>query len=153
MTGIIRSWQCKNARCNCAFESWEPNPACPKCQCVRVGWIPGGGHIAGTAAACDADLRALADCFRLTDMNSGEEGRGAKKVRLPDAPAPNSGPVHTFAPGFSAAVNPQAGATCVPTNSKVDFKVKTGTGNKFGPGALGLPGVRANTAVEATHKP
>lgn len=153
MTGIIRSWNCGNKRCAEVFDSWESNPACPACGCVRVSWHPGGGHIAGTAKSCDADLRALADCFRLTDMNSGEEGRGAKKIRLPDAPAPNSGPVHTFAPGFSAAVNPQAGATCVPTTSQVDFKVKTGTGNKFGPGALGLPGVRANTAVEAVHKP
>jgi hypothetical protein len=115
--------------------------------------VPGGGHIAGTAKSCDADLRALADCFRLTDMNSGEEGRGAKKVRLPDAPAPNSGPVHTFAPGFSASVNPQSGAMCVPTSSHVDFKAKVGVGNKLGPSPLGLPGVRSGTVIEAAHKP
>jgi len=152
MTGIIRSWQCKNTRCNCAFDSWEANPACPKCQCVRVGWIPGGGHIAGTAASCDADLRALADCFRMTDIHSSARGGYAKQGQIKH-PRAADGPVHTFAPGFSAAVNPQQGATCVPTNSKVDFKVKTGTGNKFGPGALGLPGVRAGTVIEAAHKP
>ena len=59
MSGIIRSWQCLNARCKRRFEAWEPNPACPSCKCVRVDWVPGGGHIAGTAKAADAELRAL----------------------------------------------------------------------------------------------
>jgi len=118
-----------------------------------VTWHPGGGHIAGTARSLDSDLRTLADCFKLTDMNSGEEGRGAKKVRLPDAPAPNSGPVHTFAPGFSAPVNVHNGAVCVPTTSHVDFKAKVGIGNKLAPSPLGFASVRSNTAVEATHKP
>ncbi len=153
MTGIIRSWNCENSRCREVFDSWEPNPACSKCGCVRVTWHPGGGHIAGTARSLASDLRTLADCFKLTDMNSGEEGRGAKKVRLPDAPAPNSGPVHTFAPGFSAPVNVHNGAVCVPTTSHVDFKAKVGIGNKLAPSPLGFASVRSNTAVEATHKP
>lgn len=150
---IIRSWICQNRRCGSPdFDSYEANPACPACGCVRVEWRPAGGHIGSRAKAGDAELRALADLFRMPDMNSAEEGRGAKKVRLPDAPAPTGQNVHTFKGGFSAAINPAAGAQCVPTANKVDYRVKAGTDSKLGAGALGMPGIRSNTAVEATHK-
>lgn len=115
-----------------------------------MGWIPGGGHVAGTAKAADAELRALADHFRLDNMNSASRDRGAKIIKAP-APA-SSGPVHTFKGGFSAAINPSAGAQCVPTSNKIDYKVKAEPGNRLGPGALGMPGMRSHTAVEASHK-
>lgn len=150
MSGVIRNWRCLNGRCAHTFESWEPNPECPSCHCVRVEWVPGGGHVAGTAAACDADLRALADVFRMNDMHSARRGEAAKIVKA--QPPPASGPVHTFAPGFSAPVNPQHGAVCVPTTSHVDFKAKVGIGNKLAPSKV-FPGVGSNTAVEATHRP
>ena len=149
---IIRSWICQNQRCADWFDSYEPNPSCPKCGCVRVGWRPNGGHVGGAAKGADTELRALADIFRMGDMNSAEEGRGAKKVRLPETTVPNGGNVHTFAGGFSAAVNPAAGAQCVPTANKIDYKIKAGTDNKLGAGALGMPSVRSNTAIEAAHK-
>ena len=149
---VIRTWICENARCSERFDSWEANPECPKCHCVRVSWCPAGGHIGGAAKAADADLRALADHFSLLDMNSGERGRQAKKVNLPPPPDRHSGPVHTFGPGFSAVVNPAAGAQCVPTANKVDYKIKATPGNALAPSAV-FPSVRANTAVEATHKP
>ena len=152
MTGIIRTWICGNSRCNTTFDSWEPNPSCPTCKCVRVSWCPAGGHIGNGARGADKELRALADVFRMSDMNSTDRGTGAKKVNLPSAPAPNSGPVHTFAGGFSANINPAAGAQCVPTANKIDYKIKAEPGNRLGPGALGMPSVRANTAVEASHK-
>jgi hypothetical protein len=150
MNGVIRSWICGNTRCESTFDSWEANPACPRCKCVRVNWLPGGGHIAGVAKAADAELRALADVFRMSDMNSASRDRGAKKV----APQPqaSSGPVHTFAPGFSAPVNPGQGAVCVPTTSHVDFKTQVGIGNKL-PASTTFPGVRSNTTIQATHKP
>lgn len=150
--GILRTWHCQNtARCGKQFDSWEPNPECPACHCVRVSWVPAGGHIRGEATkGAEAELRALADVFRMTDMNSAEEGRGAKKVRLPAA-AP-SGPVHTFAPGFSAPVAPGAGAACVPTSSQVDFKVSAGVGTALAPSKV-FPNVRNGTAVEAAHRP
>lgn len=151
--GILRTWHCQNVRCSKEFDSWESNPECPACRCARVAWMPAGGHIGKAGKAGDAELRALADIFRMTDMNSAEEGRGAKKVNLPPAPAPGAGPVHTFAGGFSAAINPALGAQCVPTSNTVDFKVKATPGNRLGPGALGVPGMRSNTAVEAAHKP
>jgi hypothetical protein len=152
MSGIIRTWICGNARCAETFDSWEPNPECPRCKCVRVSWCPGGGHIAGVSRSGDAELRALADVFRMNDMNSAEEGRGAKKVRLPEQTAPNPGNVHTFAGGFSAAINPAAGAQCVPTANKIDYKVRAEQGNRLGAGGLGMPGIRSNTAIEAAHK-
>lgn len=152
MSGIIRTWICGNARCNKTFDSWEPNPECPTCKCVRVSWCPGGGHVGGGGKDADRELRALADIFRMSDMNSAEEGRGAKKVRLPEQTAPNPANVHTFAGGFSAAVNPSLGAQCVPTANKIDYKVKAEPGNRLGPSSFGMPGIRSNTAVEATHK-
>jgi hypothetical protein len=150
--GVIRTWRCLNRSCAKSFDSWESNPSCPSCQCVRVDWQPAGGHIAGVARGADAELRALADIFKMGDMNSAEEGRGAKKVRLPDATPATPGNVHTFAGGFSAAINPAAGAQCVPTANKIDYKVQAQRDNRL-TGALGMPGIRSNTAVEAVHKP
>jgi hypothetical protein len=85
-------------------------------------------------------------------MNSASRDRGAKIIK-PQAPAvPTPGNVHTFAGGFTAAINPAAGAQCVPTANHFDMKVKATPGNRLGPGALGMPGVQSHTAVEARHK-
>jgi hypothetical protein len=149
---IIRSWICENARCGAWFDSYEPNPECPKCQCVRVSWRPNGGHIGSAAKAGDAELRALADIFKLDDMNSAERGRAAKQVRLPPVPAANPGNVHRFAGGFAAAVDPTLGAQCVPAANKIDYKVKAMPGTALSPNAA-YPSIRSNTAVEAAHKP
>ena len=90
--------------------------------------------------------------FKMNDMNSAEAGRGAKKVSLPEAPRPTGGNTHTFAGNFTAAIDPARGAQCVPTANKINYKVKAGTNTQLGGGAFGLPNVRANTVVEATHK-
>jgi hypothetical protein len=148
---IIRSWICENSRCKAWFDSYEPNPECPKCRCVRVSWRPAGGHIGGAAKGADSELRALADIFKLGDLNSAEEGRAAKKVSLPPVTAPNGGNVHTFGGNFSAAINPAQGAQCVPTTNKIDYKVKATPGSQLAPNGS-FPGIRSNTAVEAAHK-
>lgn len=147
---IIRSWICENYRCGQWFDSYESNPACPKCGCVRVSWRPAGGHIGGAAKGAEKELRALADIFKMTDMNSAQEGQAAKKVSLPAAPD-RGAPVHTFAGGFSAAVNPAAGAQCVPTSNKIDYKVKASPGSRLSPNSS-YPGIRSNTAIEGTHR-
>jgi hypothetical protein len=152
MTEAIRSWQCLNARCNAAFTAWEMNPACTKCGCVRVNWIPGGGHIGGTAKAADAELRALIDIYKLPDINSAERGRGAKKIATPPQVDQRSGPAMQFAPGFSAVAHPSQ-AVCVPSTSRVNFKTRLGTGAALGSGKLGLPSVQSGTAIEASHRP
>jgi hypothetical protein len=151
MNGILRSWACQNSRCGREFTAWEANPMCPACQCVRVSWVPAGGHVGGAAKGADSELRALADIFKLGDLNSAEEGRGAKKVSLPPVTTPTSANVHTFAGGFSAAVNPASGAQCVPTANKIDYKVKATPGNSLAPNGT-FPGIRSNTAVEAAHR-
>ena len=107
--------------------------------------------MAGAAKSGDAQLRALADIFRLDDMNSAERGRGAKKVNLPPASAQTPANVHTFAGGFSAAIDPARGAQCVPTANKIDYRIKAGTDAKLGSGALGLPSVQSNTAIEGSY--
>jgi len=149
---IIRSWICGNARCGSWFDSDEANPDCPACQCVRVSWRPNGGHIGAVAKAGDAELRALADIFRLDNMNSAERGRAAKQVKLPAATAANGNNVTTFAGGFSAAIDPCVGAQCVPTANRFDVKVKAAPGTQLAPNAA-YPSIRSNTAVEAVHKP
>lgn len=146
-SGVIRFWACMNARCGAQFESWEANPECPTCRCVRVQWIPGGGHVAGTAKAADAELRALADVFKMTDMNSGERGRAAKQV-APQA-VPHAGPSRQFAPGFSAAAPPDR-AVCVPSSSNVNFKATVGIGNKLAPSKV-FANPSTNTVFEARH--
>jgi|SRR5579863_1206361 len=151
MSGIVRSWICENSRCGSWFDSWDRNPACPACGCVRVSWRPAGGHIGSAAKAGDAELRALADVFKMNDMNSAERGRGAKKVNLPLPPAPAGSEVHTFAGGFTAAIDPRRGAQCVPTTNKIDYKVKAGADQRLAPNAA-YPNLRGNTVVEATHK-
>jgi len=158
MSGIIRSWICGNSRCAADFDSWEPNPSCPKCRCVRVNWRPNGGHIAGVAKAADADLRALADVFRMGDMHSAERGRAAKVVAPQRQVA--AGPAVNFGPGFVAPIDPNgartsenpSGAQCLPTSARLDFKARAGIGQALTPSGV-FPSVRTNTAIEAAHKP
>lgn len=148
---ILRSWICENARCNEWFDSYESNPECPKCRCVRVSWRPAGGHVGGPAKDADKELRALADVFRMNDIHSAEQGRAAKKVNLPPPASANPANVHTFSGGFSAAINPAVGAQCVPTANKIDYKVKATPGSQLAPNGS-FPAIRSNTAIEAAHK-
>jgi len=119
---VLRSWQCKNKRCRHSFDSWDGAPACPACGCVAVGWVPGGGHV-GTTKALDASLKALAKSYGMSDMGNSPSrtlGRAMPKHDMPVA----DGPVLNFAPGFAAPFHTGGRATCEPSRSKVDFKVK-----------------------------
>jgi hypothetical protein len=155
---ILRTWHCQNARCSRQFDAWESNPECPACHGVRVSWVPAGGHIKGAATKTgDAELRALADIFRMGDMNSAQEGRGAKKVSLPSAPSSNAGNVKTFSGGFAAAIDTTQpaynGAQCVPTANKIDYRVKATPGSRITPDSgFSKMNVRSNTAIEASHR-
>ena len=151
MTDIIRSWQCQNSRCAKEFTAWENYPACPGCGCVRVQWIPGGGHVAGTAKAADAELRALADVFKMSDINSAHRDERAKPKLQPQANPGRSVPNVQFAPGFTAPINPTA-AQCLPSTSTVNFKTRVGTGRAL-PTSRSVPGVHSATAIEASHRP
>lgn len=151
MTDIIRSWACQNSRCNKEFTAWESHPACPSCGNVRVQWIPGGGHVAGTAKAADAELRHLADVFKMTNINSAERDQRARP-KLPSQPNPGrDAPNMQFAPGFTAPVNPSA-AQCLPSTSNVNFKARVAQGRALS-ASRSVPGVHSATTIEARHTP
>src|SRR5215471_341346 len=72
---LSRTWQCANKRCGAQFHSYEHgNPPCPRCGCVRVGWVPGGGHVSSTKGL-DASLKALAQSYGMSDINSASPSR------------------------------------------------------------------------------
>jgi hypothetical protein len=157
VSGVIRSWQCLNARCHNAFQAWESNPACPKCRCVRVSWIPGGGHVAGTARAADAELRTLADNYGLTNLNSAQEGRGAKIVKTPPPAPQNREAAMQFAPGFAQVpyVRDRQGgvhSVCAPSMQNVNFKTRVGAEVPLGGGKMGFASPISNTRFEGTHR-
>ena len=145
--GVIRTWGCLN--CGREFDSWEPNPACPACECLRVTWVPGGGHIAGVSRSGDAEFRALADVFRLDDLKSAKRDEATK---ITSTPSPQGGTPHDFG-GFVANVNPNLGSQCVPVSNKINFKAKAEVGRSFGGGQLGLPSVQSATVIDSTHRP
>lgn len=151
MSEILRTWLCLNARCNAEFDAWEANPSCSRCGCVRVQWVPGGGHIANVSGRADAEFRTLADNFNLTDMHSAVRGEAAKKVKSQPTVDPRSAPAHQFAPGFSAVAHPSQ-AVCVPSMNKVNFKAKAGVGSAL-PHSRTVPGIHANTVIDASHRP
>ena len=148
MNGIIRTWGCLN--CGHQFDSWDRAPECPDCECARVSWVPGGGHIAGISRRGDAEFKALADVFKLDDLKSAKRGEAAKIVKAPQSPA--GGTPHDFG-GFVANINPNVGAQCVPVANKVNFKATAEVGRANGRGALGLPSVQSATQIDSTHRP
>jgi hypothetical protein len=147
MAEILRTWGCLN--CNHRFDAWEPNPECPSCGCVRVSWVPGGGHIAGVSRSADAEFRSLADTFGLSDLASG--GNGAKVLAKQPAVSPQSGPSHSFAPGFACVPDPSR-PVCVPSTAGVDARGKIVIGQALPPSKV-FPNPRGHTVVEASHRP
>jgi hypothetical protein len=147
MAEILRTWVCLN--CEHQFDAWEPNPECPDCGCVRVSWVPGGGHTLGVAPGVDAEFRKLTDTFGMTDMASG--GNGAKVRASQPAVAPNSAPLHHFAPGFACTPDPSR-PVCVPTSAQVKANHKLTIGQALSPNG-NFPSLKSNTSVEASHRP
>jgi hypothetical protein len=150
MQGVLRNWQCLNGACHQEFTAWEANPGCPGCGCVRVQWIPGGGHCAGTAKAADAELRTLAETFGLSDLHSARRGEA---VKITATSAAATGPQKSFAPGFQTPIvtdaNGHAVATCLPS-PHATAKVKAGVGRALSQ-SRSVPGAAANARVEARH--
>src|SRR5215471_7320940 len=146
MTLILRTWSCLNPRCRKIFQSWEKsNPACDKCGCVKVSWVPGGGHIGKVAKAADATLRSAADSFGLTNLNSPSASRlNRAQPKLEQPPVDDSIGVKHFAPGFSAAISRgwdgRGGATCGPSESGVNAHGRVTIGAQLASGAY--PGVQ-----------
>jgi hypothetical protein len=145
---ISRNWQCLNRRCGSEFHSYEKgNPECPKCGCVRVSWIPGGGHIGKAAPSADATLRSLATDYGMADLNSGSPSRLNRAAPKYDGAVADPGlGVKHFAPGFAAHVSPN-GATCSPSLAPVDLRGKQPIGRSFSPSGT-IPGPIVNTVFE-----
>jgi hypothetical protein len=153
MSLVSRDWRCLNGTCAHIFHSFEKaNPPCPECGCVRVDWVPGGGHILDMAPRMDARLRSISDQHGGMNLNSASPSRlnrAAPRIDVPP-PSPDLGTVH-FAPGFSAPVS-RHGPMCVPSSSPVDLRGKVQIGVARDSSAS-IPGPSANAIVEARHRP
>jgi hypothetical protein len=148
---ISRDWQCLNRRCGTTFHSYEKaNPECPACGCVRVSWVPGGGHIGKVAPAADATLRSLATDYGMANLNSGSPSRLNRAApKYEGASADTSLGVKHFAPGFASHYSPN-GATCSPSLAPVDLRGKQPIGRAFVPSST-VPGPVANTEFAGRH--
>lgn len=149
MSFVSRDWQCQNKRCHAQFHSYEPHPECPKCGCVRVSWVPGGGHISNVKGL-DASLNALAKNYGMGDINSASPSRLNRS--MPKHPMPKAdGPMWRYAPGFTAPFNMQSNPTCEPSRERVNFKVTQAAGRHVG-GATQMrtgPAITAGTPMAA----
>ncbi len=149
---ISRDWYCLNDRCGHEFHSFDPaNPPCPECGCVRVSWVPGGGHIMSMAPRVDRNLRSIADQHGMTNLNSPSPSRlnrAAPRVHVPPI-SPELGIRH-FGPGLSAPVSAH-GAICVQSSSPVDVRGKVQIGVARDRSAS-IPGPEANAIVMARTK-
>jgi hypothetical protein len=148
MSFILRTWGCHNPRCREVFTSGERAPACPRCGCIRVGWVPAQLNLGSAATkASDGDLRTLADMFGLSDLNSVSHSRQPQAKRLATAGNGKAAGVVNFQ-GFAANIDPASarsttnpsGAQCVPTVNRIDAKVKAGMDQKL-TGKLGFGSV------------
>ena len=150
---ISRDWRCLNGACGHVYHSFDKaNPPCPECGCVRVDWVPGGGHVMEMAPRMDARLRSIADQHGMTNLNSPSPSRLNRAAPRLDVPpvSPHLGTVH-FAPGFSAPVS-EHGPICVPSSSHVNLRGKVAIGVARDPSSS-IPGPSANAIVEARHRP
>jgi len=142
---LSRTWQCANKRCGAQFHSYEHgNPPCPRCGCVRVGWIPGGGHI-GSIKALDASLKSLAQSYGMSDINSASPSRLNRAMPKHDPVVADSPVVKQFAPGFVAPWNTGGRATCEPSRAKVDYKVRMESEKPLSPQLRAGPQIGAST--------
>jgi hypothetical protein len=153
MQGVLRTWVCQNARCGKQFDAWADFPSCPQCRCVRTAWLPAGGNIIGAARTADRELRALADAYGMTNMNSDLRAGERAMPALKQTPA--AAPVHPqqFAPGFVAPPYQidrygRVHGVCAPSAANVNFKIKAPVGRALTPHTEPLP----NTVFEGRSK-
>jgi len=114
---------------------------------VRVQWVPGGGHI-HTVKGLDASLKALANSYGMTDINSPSPSR-LNRAMPKHEPVTADGPVLNFAPGFAAPFNKAGRATCEPSHTGVNFKVTAATGKALTPQLAAGPRIGAGTREAA----
>lgn len=152
---LSRNWRCLNPACGKEFHSYERgNPECTFCRCVKVAWIPGGGHIGAKAPGIDKTLRALAADYGLSNLNSVSPSRQAQAKVMPAAPAAGSYGTKQWAPGFSSEVyaNPHCQSSSTPINLRGFQPVGRVMPRS---GSIATPGLRDGlmTRVEGVHRP
>ena len=158
---VSRDWCCLNSRCGSQFHSFDDHPECPKCGCVRVHWIPGGGHVGKLAPRMDRTVRSLASDFGFTNLNSPSLSRLNRAAPRAHHPGPSERlGEKTFGmglgiPGITANVYPKA--SCEPGAAPIGLKATTTAigdmAPRFTPGAGSLPGPDANAVVHYRHRP
>jgi hypothetical protein len=147
---ISRDWQCLNRACAHVFHSYEPaNPPCPSCGCMRVQWVPGGGHIMSVAPRMDARIRSIADQSGKTNLNSPSPSRlnrAAPKVETPPL-TPEMGQKH-WGMGIFSEFSAH-GPVCVPASNPVHVGGKVAVGNNAAPRESSgtIPGPSANSVL------
>ncbi len=153
---ISRDWRCLNDRCGETFHSFaNDNPPCPACGCVRVGWIPGGGHVNSIAPRMDARIRSIADQHGLTNLNSPSNSRLNRA--MPRAPIHPTVPgvTHNWGFGISSPIpdahHPNAGAIASFSATSVSNKVVVGDSAQSRDSRW-LPGPLANSVIVARTK-
>lgn len=148
---ISRDWHCQNEACGHAFHSFEKgNPPCPKCGCVRVSWIPGGGHVMAMAPRIDKRLRMIAEQQGMKNLNSPSPSRlnrAAPRVNVPPM-TPELGVKH-WGLGLTSQLSAH-GPVCVESASSVNLVGKLPVGQYASPRApnAAFPGPGANAIVE-----
>lgn len=137
-----------NKSCGRIFHSFEKgNPPCNYCGCVKVAWVPGGGHVAKVAPSADATLKSLARDYGMSNINSASHsrlGRAMPKYEQKRADMPTM----NFAPGFSAPVS-SAGATCQETEARGNNVVGKVTVGRTLPASRSVPGPQSRTEFAA----
>lgn len=152
---ISRDWHCLNEKCGGAFHSFDrANPPCPKCGCVRVSWVPGGGHIMGMAPRMDKRLRMIAEQQGMSDLNSVSPSRSMRAA--PKAPTPPLSPelgTKHWGMGITSQFSAH-GPVCVESANPIRLRGQVGVG----PNALprgpnnAFPGPSANHIIEGSHR-
>ena len=153
---ISRDWKCLNERCGNIFHSFEKaNPPCSRCGCVRVGWVPGGGHIGELAPRMDARLKTIATQQNMRNLNSPSPSRlnrAAPRLNTPPM-SPELGTKHWglgITSGFSAH-----GPVCVEASNPIKLRGQLGIGNNAVPRGPNnaFPGPAVNAVIEGVHRP
>src|SRR3974390_1440577 len=95
---LSRTWRCLAPQCGKAFHSYEKaNPPCEHCGCVRVAWIPGGGHVGKVSPGYDRTLKSLAYDYGMSNINSPSPSRLNRSMPKFEQPNVNM-PAHHWAP-------------------------------------------------------
>ena len=144
---VSRFWRCLNPRCGKTFHSYEKaNPPCEHCGCVKVTWVPGGGHIGKVSPGYDRTLRSLAHDYGMANLNSAGLSRTNRAMPKYEQPAADQAARH-WAPGFSSPYS-MAGATCQESTVHNSVLGKVAVGRSL-PSSNTVPGPMANTSFAA----